>query len=83
MNRISFIVLAILKSNDAFSRTSAMSIKEIVDSEELGCKENTLFKKLKKFQQDGYVDLGLKEGHANTYFLTEQGAAYLEKEKER
>ena len=82
MSRIDFLILAILEDNNARSRTSSMSLREIADTEAFGCKENTIFKSLKKSEKKGYVATGLKDGHANTYFITKLGAAYLQKEKE-
>ena len=66
MNRLGFILLSILGQNGA---------------EELGMKENTIFKKVQDFEQSGYIGRGLKEGRANTFFITEDGLSYLEKER--
>lgn len=44
-------------------------------------KENTIFKKVQDFEQSGYIGRGLKEGRANTFFITEDGLSYLEKER--
>ncbi len=58
-----------------------MTVQEIASAEEFGLKENTIFKKIKDFERSGYVNCGLKEGRANTYFITKQGCECLEKER--
>ncbi len=81
MNRLGFIVLSILKQNGAESKLSSMTLREIAAAENLGLKENTIFKKIKDFQMSGYVGRGLKEGHADTFFITPEGLEILEKER--
>lgn len=81
MNRLGFIILSILQKNGATNRPSGMTIREIVSSEDLGLKENTIFKKIKDFEQSGYVSRGLKDGRADTYFITPEGCQCLEKER--
>lgn len=49
--------------------------------EDFEYKENTIFKKIKDFEQSGYVCRGLKEGRADTFYITEAGCEFLETEK--
>ena len=81
LNRLGFIILSILRTGEATNRLSAMTVKEIADSEDLGLKENTIFKKIKDFERSGYVGRGMKEGRADTYFITPAGCECLEKER--
>ncbi len=81
MNRLGFIILSILQKSEAMDRLSGMTLREILLAEELGVKENTIFKKMKGFEQSGYVSRGLKEGRAYTYFITPEGCRCLEKER--
>lgn len=81
MNRLGFIILSILQKNGATSRPLGMTIREIALFEDLGLKENTIFKKIKEFEQSGYVSRGLKDGRAGTYFITPEGCKCLEKER--
>lgn len=81
MNRLGFIILSVLRANGATSRLSSMTLHEIATAEEYGQKENTIFKKIKDFEQSGYVGRGLKEGRASTYYITPDGCEYLEKAK--
>lgn len=81
MNRLGFIVLSVLKQNGATNRLSSMTVREIVDAENFGMKENTIFKKIKDFEMAGCVGRGLKEGRAHTFFITPEGCKVLEKER--
>ena len=81
MNRLGFIVLSILKQNGAMNKLSSMTLHEIADAENFGMKENTIFKKLKEFEGFGYIGRGLKEGRADTFFITPEGCKVLEKER--
>ena len=82
MNRLGFIVLSILKQSGAESKLSSMTLREIAAAEDFGLKENTIFKKNKRIsKRPGYVGKGLKEGHADTFFITPEGVEMLEKER--
>lgn len=83
MNRLGFLILSILKKSEAINRLSSMTVKEIASVEEFGWKENTIFKKIKEFEQSGYVERGLKEGRAATFFITQEGIDYLDGERSR
>ncbi len=81
MGRAEFIILSVLKQNGATGRLSSMTLREIAGAEDLGMKENTIFKKLKGFEVSGYIGRGLKEGRAATFFITPEGIGALEKER--
>lgn len=81
MNRLGFIILSILFRNEATSRLSSMTVREIAYAEEFGLKENTIFKKIKDFEKSGYISRGLKEGRADTYFITPEGCECLNRER--
>ncbi len=81
MDRLSFIVLLVLRHAEAMDKYSAMTVREIALSEELGVKENTIFKKIKSLIASGYVGQGMKDGKANTYFITPEGCKNLEEER--
>lgn len=83
MDRLGFMILSILRKYEATNRISSMTIKEIADSEPFGWKENTIFKKLKQFENSGFINHGLKEGHAHSYFITPKGCEWLEQEREK
>ena len=81
MDRLDFMILSVLKNNDAMNRLSAMTVREIACAEDFGWKENTLSKKVREFERSGHVGQGLKEGRANTYYITPKGCEYLKKER--
>lgn len=83
MNRLGFIVLSILRKSDATSRLSSMTVREIATAEDFDLKENTIFKKIKDFEKSGYINRGLKEGRACTFYITPEGCKYLEEEREK
>ncbi|MDF2844770.1 MAG: hypothetical protein K0R00_3196 [Herbinix sp.] len=81
MNKVEFIVLSILYQNEAVSRLKGLSVKDILTIEKLNLKENTLYKQLKTFQQQGFVGTGAKEGKALTFYITKAGIKKLEEEQ--
>lgn len=48
-------MLSVLLANNADNRMAAMSLKEIMQTEDLDVRENTLFKKLRDYENQGYV----------------------------
>ena len=81
MNRLGFLVLSVLLTNGADNRMAAMSFKEIMQTEDLDVKENTLFKKLRDYEIQEYVKKGIKDGRANTFYITDAGKEFLEQYK--
>lgn len=81
MNRLGFIILSVLFQSNATSRLSSMTVREIVCAEDFGLKENTIFKKIRDFERSGYISRGLKEGRADTYFITPEGCERLNRER--
>lgn len=81
MNRLGFIILSILFKEEAISKLSSMAVHEIASLENLDLKENTIYKKLKDFEKSGYICRGLKEGRADTYYITPEGIKCLERER--
>ena len=82
MNRLGFIILSILRQEGATNKLSSMTVREIASAEEFGMKENTIFKKIKDFEQSGYIGRGLKEGRADTFFITPAGCECKKKKKQ-
>lgn len=81
VNRLGFLVLSVLLANNADNRMAAMSLKEIMQTEDLDVKENTLFKKLRDYEIQEYVKKGIKDGRANTFYITDAGKEFLEQYK--
>lgn len=82
LNRCDYVILAILKSENATDMMYGRSIYEIKDSEKVS-KIGTIYKEVKKLQKFGYVAEGVKAGRAKTYYLTKEGINMLPDKKER
>lgn len=52
-----------------------------MQTEDLDVRENTLFKKLRDYENQGYVKKGMKDGKANTFYITDDGKEFLEQNK--
>lgn len=83
MDRSGFILLSVLERSGALGRASSMTVGEIAQEEEFGIGENTIYKKLRAFEQSGLVGRGLKEGRAGTYYITQEGRGRLREERSR
>ncbi len=81
MNRLGFLILSFLEKGGADDKTSAMSIREIADVDDLGCKDNTIFKKVSELARRGYVAVGYKDGRQKTFFITGEGRKILQAER--
>ena len=82
MNRLGFLVLSILVKYEAVDKLSSMSVHEIAEMEDYGYRENTIYKKIKEFEESGYIGRGLPDGRAVTFYITAEGSRALEKVKE-
>lgn len=81
MSLLGFLILSILDDRMANIRLKGMTLNDITASEDLCCKDNTVYKQLKQFIDSGYVAIGVKDGHANTYYITTSGKEILAKER--
>ena len=74
MNRIQFIILSSLVSDNADNNVNAMSIKEIIESlKSLEYTYNSFYKHTEALMAAGYVAPGLLAGNSKTYFITQAG----------
>lgn len=81
LSRCSYIILGILKKNNAIDKVHGLTISEISLMEKIS-KHNTIHKKVKELQAKGLVDEGVKAGRAKTYYLTENGSSVIPQKKE-
>jgi Fe2+ or Zn2+ uptake regulation protein len=77
-----FLLLSILLSNNAISKMSGMTVSDILAAEDMNYKENTFYKQLKAFNDQGLVGIGAKERRALTFYITNSGIRKLKEEKE-
>lgn len=81
LSRLEFLVLSILETNEAISRFTGMTSYEIATADQLGYKENTIYKQLKLFEKNGFVQTGAKDGKSLTFYITDLGKCKLREEK--
>lgn len=77
LDRLGFLMLSILAGNSAVDKTSAMTVKEILEIENVGCKYSTLYKKAVAFETSGYLAFGYNDGKARTFYITEKGREFI------
>ena len=78
MHRIDLLILLVLRENVATDIVNAMTLKEIMEMEDIPpMSSNGLYKRLKLLQKDGYIDNGLKSSRAATFYITGAGIKTL------
>lgn len=81
MNRAEFLLLSVLDSSGASSRLTAMTLQEIVQAEDIGYKENSVYKLARKYEREGFLGRGMKDGRAQSWYITQQGISLLTGER--
>lgn len=83
LNRIDYMILESLYVGGCKDRFHGMTITEISDDYEgsLG-KRTTVWKKMQKLVGNGYLEKGILDDHADTYYLTEKSIKIIESLKE-
>lgn len=79
LNRMEFMILQSLYDFGSKDRFHGMTITEIMDDNDgsLGARM-TVYKKTKKLVQAGYIDKGVLDNHADTFYLLEKGIKLFE-----
>lgn len=78
MDKLSYAILDVLLNNDCKTRLRSMTVKDL--EEQVNIKGITIYKKISKLQSFGYVADGIKDGRANTYYITQLGVDKLQEE---
>lgn len=81
LNRCAYTILGILRSKNSVDKVHGLTVKEISSLERVS-KPNTIHKKIKEMQSEGYVEEGVKVAKAKSYYLTERGISILPIKKE-
>ena len=81
LNRCAYTILGILRSKNSTDKVHGLTVNEISAREKVN-KPNTIHKRIKEMQSQGYVEEGVKAGKAKTYYMTEKGIAILPVKKE-
>lgn len=83
LNRLEYMILETLYEGGCRDRFHGMTITEILDENEgaLGARM-TVYKKIKKLLNAGYLQKGVLDNHADTYYLLEKSIKTIEGGKE-
>lgn len=77
INRLDVIILQLLKGNGCNDKLSGMTINEMLESCDIGCRYN-VYIRLRKLLGDDLIDKGFMDNHADTYYITENGLKLLQ-----
>lgn len=79
LNRMEFMILQSLYDFGSKDRFHGLTITEIMEDNDgsLGARM-TVYKKMKKLVQAGYIDKGVLDNHADTFYLLERGNRLFE-----
>lgn len=81
LNRCAYTILGILRAKNATDKVHGLTISEISALEKVS-KPNTIHKRIKEMESNGFVETGVKAGRAKTYCLTARGQSILPIKKE-
>lgn len=79
LNRMEFMILQSLYDFGSKDRFHGMTITEIMEDNDgsLGARM-TVYKKMKKLVKAGYIDKGVLDNHADTFYLLDRGIRLFE-----
>ena len=80
INRLDIIILQLLKANECNNKLSGMTISEMLESCDIGCRYN-VYIRLRKLLEDDLIDKGFMDNHADTYYITGNGLKLLQGNK--
>lgn len=83
INRADYIIIQQLYKNNCTSYFNSMTITELFDTDKMKCTRMTIYRKLQKLVKQGYLVKGIKDDHADTYYLTENAIRICKLEESR
>lgn len=83
LNRLEYMILETLYVGECTDRFHGMTILEILEDNDgsLG-KRMTVYKKMQKLVNNGYLAKGILDDHADTYYLLDKSIKIIESLKE-
>lgn len=72
INRLDILLLQLLNANKCTGEFEGMTISEMLEIGELGCRNN-VYLRLKSLLAEGLINKGVVDNHADTYYLTDKG----------
>lgn len=83
MNKLAYLILNVLKGEDAINGMSSMSATEIHQViKDSKYSYSAVYKKLKQLVIMQHVMMGIKDGSSNTYYITDTGIKAAESLKD-
>ena len=84
LDRVRFLILEALRTNGAVDKYHGMTISEINDDTEglLGIRM-TIWRKIRKLVEQGYIAKGIMDKRADTYYLLEKGMKIYKEVKQK
>lgn len=84
INRLDYIILQTIYTFGCINCYNSITISELMEenSQESKCilgSRMTIYKKLKKLVENAYIKKGIKDNHADTYYIIEKGIDLIEK----
>lgn len=79
LNRMEFMILDTLYDSGCIDHFHSMTITELlyINDGVLGVRM-TVYRKLKKLANAGYIEMGCIDNHAHTFYLLEKGIKVIE-----
>lgn len=73
LNRNQFLILMSLYINEATDKYHGMTLTEIMDNTGNNVGRMYMWRLMKKLKDACYIDKGIKDDHADTYYLLDKG----------
>lgn len=84
VNRVDVLLMQTLDSNEAYSETFGLTINEIMELlADIGYRKcrMTVYRHLTDLCEINYISKGVRENHADTYYLLNAGKNYITNKK--
>ena len=78
LNRAEYKILKCLYRNGCTSQYHSMTVAELLDADKELKTTNVIYKNLKKLQSAKYVNKGIANSHADTYYLLDKAIKIIE-----
>ena len=77
INRLDIIILELLESYKCNNKYLGMTISEMMESCNMGCRNN-VYIRLRKLLKEELIGKGIIDNHADTYYITKKGLETLQ-----
>ena len=77
INRLDIIILELLESYKCNNKYLGMTISEMMESCNMGCRNN-VYIRLRKLLKEELIGKGIIDNHADTYYIPKKGLEILQ-----